>query len=349
MDDARLQRTVVVLVAVWLLLAALPGVAAAQERSGGTVVVEEGETVSEVNAVGGTIVVRGTVTGDVTGLAGNVVVEGTVQGDLSVAAGNVRIAGEVQGDVSAGAGSVVLEEGGTVGGNFEAGAGNVRIDGAIQGDATVGAETITLGENASIAGSLTYDGELVGNRDAVAGDVTEDPTIGVGLGEVLLPIAAGVFAIYAFLFNLLLGAALLLLFPGFSEGVVDRVRTTPLRSGLLGLGFLVGVPLLLIALAITIVGIPFTILGAFVFAFVVWIALVYGRYAVGRWLLSIADVENRWAGLVTGLLVGAVLSVVPFVGGLFNTLVFLLGLGALAAGLYARGRYDDVAPASVDS
>ncbi|MFU8867080.1 hypothetical protein [Natronococcus sp.] len=50
------------------------------------------------------------------------------------------------------------------------------------------------------------------------------------------------------------------------------------------------------------------------------------------------DLENRWLALVVGMIGGAILAQLPFVGGLLNFLILLLGLGALAWGLYAHRR-----------
>lgn len=328
-----------------VVLGAIPAVGVAQTGPAGTVVVEENETVSSIDTVAGSVIVRGTVTGDVSAAAGDVHIDGTVEGDVDVAAGNVRITGAVDGDVNAGAGNVHLEDGGTVGGTFQVGAGNVQIDGRIDGNAIVGAETIQLGETASIGGSLRYDGSLQGNRDAVEGEVIHDPTLGSGISPALEPIVSGVFAVYAFFLNLILGTILLALFPRFSDRVADRVATAPLRTGLIGLGVFVGIPLLLIALAITVVGIPLSIAGAFLFIFVAWIALVYGRFAVGAWLLSLVGYENRWVALILGLFLGSILGLIPFVGGILNFLIFLLGLGALSYGLYTHRRRTPSSPA----
>lgn len=340
MSARRCRRAVVLALSALVVLSVVPGIAAAQSGAGGTVVVEEGETVSQVNALAGTVIVRGTVTGDVSALAGDVRIEGTVEGDVSVAGGNLHVPGTVEGDVSAGAGNVYVEDTGLVGGNFQVGAGSVRIDGTIRGDAVIGADTIRLGEDATVEGSLTYDGSLVGNRDAVAGEIVRDRTLGVGFAVDFSPLGSILWAGYTFVLNLLLGAALLLLFPGFSRGVAEQVVADPLRTGLVGLGILVVVPILLVMLAITIVGIPLSLAGALLFGLVVWVGIVYGRFAVGAWLVSLADGESRWLALVVGLLVGAVLSFVPVVGDLVNLLIFLLGLGALSVGFYARSRRD---------
>ena len=329
-------------------LVAVPGAVAAQSESGvgGTVTVAEGETVEEVSGVAGNVIVDGTVTGDVSGVAGNVYVTGDVGGDVSTFGGNVEIAGNVGGDVSGAVGNVVIAEGATIGGEVNLAAGTVLVEGTIDGDASIAADTITLGETASIGGDLTYDGELEGDTGVVAGDVTRDEGIGpsgfsiTGPGiEVvpsLEPLTTVLSAVYAFVLNLVLGAILLALFPRFSADVAERVATDPVRSGLAGLAVLVGIPILLVAIAITIIGIPFSIVGALAFAFVVWIGIVYGRFAVAAWLLERVDVDEPWIALVVGLAGGAVLAQIPVLGGLVNFVIFLLGLGALTVALYLR-------------
>ncbi|WP_247728406.1 bactofilin family protein [Halovivax limisalsi] len=305
---------------------------------GGSIVVEEGETVSSVEGVAGGIVVDGTVEGDVSGLAGDVRIRGTVDGDVSVATGNLYIDGTVTGDVSAGAGSIRLAEGGEIRGSIDAGAGTVRIDGTIGGDATIGAETITLGESASIDGDLTYDGTLAGNTDAVEGSITHDSTLGMGLVGDVQPLASWLFAIYAFVLNLVLGAVLLAVAPRFTAGVAGRARRRPLRTGAVGFGVLIAVPVVLVAVALTVVGIPLSLIGALLFALVVWIGLVLGRFALGVWVLSLVDVERPWLALLLGLAIGAFLSLVPWLGGVIDFVLLLLGLGGLAIGLYTSRR-----------
>lgn len=60
--------------------------------------------------------------------------------------------------------------------------------------------------------------------------------------------------------------------------VPDRVTSHPAR---LVLGVLVGAPVLLVPLAITVIGLPLSLAGALAFALVAWVGLIYGRFAVG--------------------------------------------------------------------
>ena len=106
----------------------------------------------------------------------------------------------------------------------------------------------------------------------------------------------------------------------------------------MGLLTVVAVPVLLVVLVVTIVGIPLALVGAIVFGLLVWAALIYGRFAVGSWLLSLADVDNRWLALLVGLIVLGLAARISWVGGVIDFVVLLLGLGAIAALGYAGYR-----------
>ena len=321
-----MKRTLAIAAALCLVLALVPGLAAAEEvRAGDTVVIGEGETVDGLTAFSGTVIVEGTVDGDLTAFAGDVHIAGTVTGDVNAFAGNVRITGTVDGDVNTASGNVFIGEGATVEGSLSGAAGNLRIEGSVAGNVDAGAGTIVLGDAAVIDGDLRYGGELQRADGAqVGGDVVEEPRFVAPM----FPEWIG--AVYAFFANLLLGAVLLLAMPRFSADVADRAITDPLRSGGVGLLALIAIPVALFVLLITIVGIPLAIAGMFAFGLLIWIATVYGRFVVGTWLLGLANTENRWLALLLGLLVVGIVAQIPGLGGLIVLLVTVLGLGALA-------------------
>jgi cytoskeletal protein CcmA (bactofilin family) len=337
-------RSLALLLAAIVVLSAFTGVAAAETQAGGAVVVGPDETVDGLDAFGGSVLVQGTVRGDLNAFAGDVrIAEGArVTGDVSAFGGSVSIAGTVDGDVSGAAGTVTLGESAAIGGDVAVGGGTVVVAGSVAGNVEAGAETLVLEGTARVGGDVRYDAATF--RDdgaAVEGSVVRDEGIG-GPEPVVDPRVGGVldafFGVYAFLVNLVLGAILLLAFPLFSARVADRAVGDPLRSGGYGLLALVGVPVVLVAFAITVVGIPISVVGAIVFGVFAWVAAVYGRIAVGEWLVGYADVDNRWVALVVGLLVVAVAVRVPVLGGIVDFAVLVLGLGALALTLYRAYR-----------
>lgn len=316
-------RTVSLALVVLLAVTFVPGVAAAEDRVGGSVVVGPDETIDDDLDVAG----------------GSVVIQGTVTGDVSVAAGSVRIDGTIEGDLEVSGGSVELGEEGTVGGNLEAGAGSVLVAGTVGGNAELAAETITLAETAAIEGNLTYAGDLVQEDGArVGGTITEDEVSPGVVNTDGMNVPAWASTVYFLLANAILGVLLLLVMPVFSQSVASRVTDSPLRSGGTGLLALVAVPIALTLLLLTIVGIPLSILGFFLYLTLLWVGAIYGRLAVGMWLLSQFGRAEPWTGLIVGLVVVAALSFVPVVGGLVELAVVLLGLGALSLSLYDRYR-----------
>lgn len=319
----------IVLITLIVVLGSVPGLAAADRtQAGGTIVVEAGETIrGDLTAMGGSVVIRGTVTGDVQAFAGSVDIEGTVGGNVEAAAGSVSV-GE----------SAVID------GDLSAGAGSIRIDGTVRGNVEAGAETITLGSNAEIQGDLRWGGELTRREGAtVGGSAIQEESAG---GVSLLPsIPSWTFSVYGFLVNLVFAAALLLVFPRFTVGMGEQTTESPGRTAGAGLLALIGIPILLVIIALTIVGIPISMMGVFVYGLTIWVAYVLGRFVVGFWILSYTDIGGRWLALLLGFALIGGLTFLPVVGGLFDLVAFLLGMGALMVGLRraygSRGKPDE--------
>jgi cytoskeletal protein CcmA (bactofilin family) len=340
------RRGIAFLLVTVVLLGTVPGVALAETRSGGSVVVEEGETVDGLTAYGGTVVVSGTVEGDLTAFGGTVLVTpgGEVTGSVDATAGNIRLAGSVGGDVSATGGNVYVASTGSIGGTLEAAAGTIVLAGTVDENAELTAGSITLASGATINGDVTYaigeegDGEFTNNGASVGGSVTRDESLSTGDGGASgfsMPDESGaIFGVYGFLVNLLVGVLLLVVLPVTSERIADRARTNPLRTGGVGLAALLGVPIALALVALSIVGIPVMLGGLLTYGLLIWIATIYGRYAIGTLLLSYTGIENRWVALLAGLLIVAGLVRIPVVGWVFELLVLLLGLGGLAGLIY---------------
>ncbi|MFB6104021.1 MAG: polymer-forming cytoskeletal protein [Halobacteriaceae archaeon] len=339
------RRGIALLIAGFIVLATVPGLAAAETRAGGTIVVEEGTTVDGLQVMGGSVVVRGTVDGSIQGLAGSVVIADTghVTGNVEVATGSLTIAGTVDGSVEAAAGSVTIEETAVIGGAVRVGAESLTIAGTVQGTVEAGVQTLRLTGSAVVNGDVRHGTEtsVVTEQGAtVTGQVVavDDLHVNVGIGPVTIPqIASWAVTLYGAVLLFIVGAIMLAAFPRFTDGVADRVATAPLRTAGVGLAGLVGVLAAVIALVITIIGIPIALLLVFLFVLAVIAAVVLGQYAIGAWTLSLAEVDNRWAALLVGIVFVSILSRIPYVGWLVDLTVFALGFGALLLAL--RGAY----------
>ncbi|RLM59280.1 polymer-forming cytoskeletal protein [Halobellus sp. Atlit-31R] len=359
--SSRTRRTLTLLLVALVVLGGLPAAASAQQFGPGSdgafgdvVRIDAGETYDgDLEAAAGSVVVAGTVDGDLEAAAGSVIITetGEVTGSLDAAAGSVVIEGSVVGDVNVGSAALELREGSQIGGSLEAGAADVRLAGAVDGDVTVGADTLTVAPTATIGGSLTYDAGQFTLADGatVAGEVTRDESLvvagpeifGAGGGAGLPTIPAWIGAVYGALANLVLGAVLLVVAPNFARRLVDVGQTETLRSGGIGLLALIGTPIVLLLLLLTIVGIPISLAGIVAFALLLWVASVYGSIVLGTWLVSLLDAENRWLALLVGVLVVALLGAVPILGGLVQLAVLLVGLGAFVIAVRGVRREPD--------
>lgn len=337
------RRLAVLAVVSVLVLWGSVGVVAGQSAGGpaGVVVVEANETVDRIDAVAGSVIVRGTVTGDINGVAGQVHITetGQVDGSIEAVAGAIRIDGTVAGDIETASGHTEITDTARIGDDLDLGTGNLLVDGQVEGNVRAGAERITLGPNAVIGGSFRYDATSFSQDPAstVEGGVVQDSELGGDTAdEFAVPSWLGI--IYGLLANLLLGVIVLVAFPSFAASVAARVADSPVRAGGVGLLTLIVVPILLVLVAITVVGIPLSLFGAVGFGATIWTAVVLGQYAIGAWTLGLAGVDNRWLALLVGLLGVALLGAIPILGGIVDLLVLVVGLGALALRLHEQYR-----------
>lgn len=138
----------------------------------------------------------------------------------------------------------------------------------------------------------------------------------------------------AFLVNLLLGGGLVVLGPAYARTTVNRIRSDPGGAFVWGLLVGVGVPVALVLLAITIIGLVVAIPGLVVLAIVglvgnavtiVWV----GEALTGR---SNGAIDGRAA--VVGALALALPAAIPVVGNLLSTVIGFFGVGAVGERLY---------------
>ncbi len=227
---------------------------------------------------------------------------------------------------------------GSVGHLLRVGAGEVVLDGISGGDVRVEAGRLRVGPRAQIAGDLRY---------RVTEEVVIDPAAQVE-GEVIAlpppperPRGRGLALLRALwaLGFLVVGAVAVSLFPGTSGSAEEAVRTRPWASLGFGLLWLLAVPIAVVVVAFTLVGLPLALVSAAVYL----IFLYLGRAVIALWLGRLAlrkrGALDRGGWILCFLVGGAVLVLlrfVPYVGGLVTLLATVVGVGALIAALATR-------------
>jgi hypothetical protein len=293
---------------------------------------------------GGDVRVRDRVTQDLYAGGGNVRVEAPVGRNARLAGGNVEIAStaSIGGNLSIGGGSIEVR--GPVGGYLQVAGGDVLIDAAIAGDVRVAAGELQLGPNARIGGKLVHHGAKVRQDPAaqVAGGIERAPAARTGQQERASLHRRG---IGGWIWSLgLIGLAGLIaaVFPAGSRAIGAGLREDPAIGLLLGFIALVCVPIAAVVLAVTIIGIPLALAVLLLY----FLMLIVGYAAVGVVIGDAALAQLRsqdaqrigWrvGAAMTAMLALALLTRVPYLGGLVAFVALLAGVGAIVLALKSR-------------
>ena len=220
------------------------------------------------------------------------------------------------------------------------------IGGEILGNVHIDALEIEILPTARIRGNVTYRSpqKAAIHSDAViGGDITfiqsEEPTHAIGFAMA----AAGSVVLIMLIAFIVLGAAQVLVLPKISFNSATLGVVEPWKALGLGFAILVAAPFGIAILMSTVIGIPLGIVLVAVYLVIVAFGLVVSALAIGRRGLKFfgRNWDDRTWGRVgvvaIGMLVIAVLAMIPFLGVLVVVLALSLGIGALVVQL-ARGR-----------
>jgi cytoskeletal protein CcmA (bactofilin family) len=327
--------------------------------SGGSVNLTE-EIFGDAIAAGGEVVIESAVRGDALLAAGEVELEGTVDEDVYAAGGDVELSGHVLGSARLAGGDVEVERDavidgavsvaggqvtidGRLGQYLQSAAGSTHINGEVQGDVEVSGGELVIGPGAVINGSVTFRGPR-------PPEVADGATVRDGVQHIKerehtgLKAFAGMFALLWLVGWLIVGWLVLVLWPGFARAVVETARTRPAASFVIGLALLVGVPVLLVALAVSLIGLPLALLLLCLYLLLLPLGYLAAAAAIGDWLLprirrgAAITTWQRVLMLLGVLIALAVVTRVPYLGGLVCLVVLLAGMGSLVLAAVARHR-----------
>ncbi len=313
----------------------------------------DGTVNGDAFVAGGVVNVRGTIDGLLFVAGGEVTVTGTVTDRIICAGGVVRLYGKTAKSLFAGGGTVVLERGATVGEYLMAGGGEVRVLGAVARDAKIGASELTVsGEirgdlDAGVERFATEPGSTVGGNLLVtakdSGAVSVTP--GTVLGKVEIRagratpaprpfgMSTGTLIVRILFFLSLCTTALVLsfLFPRQLASVGTIMNGRPGEAVLVGLAALLLVPVLVIVLCLTVVGIP---LGLFLLCYFFWLAYL-SQMGLGVFLgyrLFGFDGRTGWAlfgPVALGILAVQACTFIPIASVVVEFGGLIFGVGAL--------------------
>lgn len=303
----------------------------------GRQVLVDGRINGDLIAAGGEVRVSGSVSQDARILGGQITVNGEIGRNLTFGGGDIDLGGSasVQGGIVGAGGRINLA--GPVGGNAKIASGNLTVSDEINGDLEAAVGELRLTSRAVVKGDLTYWSDREANIDegaVIAGEVSHKKAYGeVGPSrEKVFGIITGfafLVKIISFISTLIVGLLLIHLFPNFNSAAVSTLGSRPWASLGLGLFFLIVVPVVLIVLLATVVGIHLALIGLALYLVSLYLSRIFVMLWAGtaflRWLGR--EARRGWA-FVTGLVIYFILTFIPLFGGLLAFLVLLFGLGA---------------------
>ncbi|MBZ5688543.1 MAG: zf-HC2 domain-containing protein [Acidobacteriia bacterium] len=319
----------------------------------------EGVVNGDLLAFGRTVEVRGTVKGDLVSLAKRTVVSGTVEGRIYTFSESLDLDGLLGHNLYGFAQNLRVNDRGRVGEGILAAAGDVTIEGEVKRSV----DLLTSG-NADVSGSIGRDLTMSGvsltltNTARVGGNVkahlrqlreahiADGATI-TGKRDIQVKVRQSQFTRPRFYFHqavwfaaaLLVGWLALVLFPGFFRATSQAVGSGWLSLGL-GVAVLAGVPMVMVVAAITLIGIPISLMLFAVYLAAIYLAKVWVGAFLGRMLLKPSGAtKGDWMlGLLVGLLILTIVGFIPYLGGLVRLGVVCVGLGAFCGQLYRSSR-----------
>ncbi|HTQ41805.1 MAG TPA: polymer-forming cytoskeletal protein [Polyangiaceae bacterium] len=250
-------------------------------------------------------IAKGEIARDITVFGGNVDIEGEATGDVTVFGGNVRVheGARVHGDATVFGGTLALAPGAKVDGDVSALGGTLKREPGSQIGGDVNAKT--------------SDSDSSDSHDKPRGLVMragESIMDGVRLAAVLFVI----------------GTVLLALAGRRMESLRFEVAARPMRTLALGLVGLLGGVVVLIALCVTVIGIPIALVGALLGVLGMFGAMCAVLSVVGEALLR-HRTTNQYVHLAVGCALFVALSALPWVGGFVGLITALAGIGTLVA------------------
>ena len=329
----------------------------------GKTVEVSGKVNGDVYVFGGQVFIDGEVNGDVLVAGGSVEISGKVSKDVRLLSGQASISGTVGRNVTALTATIEFAPSAKVGRNIVVVSGNVDLESNVVKNARVYASNLRVSDGvgghlyayvgsmrvtskANIKGNVEYwsnKNAVVDPHAQIGGELIHHPSLfyGVVHGKIFKSLKIGSkFAalVMNFFYTLVIALIMMRYFPQRIRGAVDALNHRLFQSLIAGIVIVIVLPLLFLALLITIVGVPFalTLLAINVITFytakiltIVWLAKhIFRRFDFNK---------HRRLYFSFALIIYYILTLIPYVGTVVSIAALLLGLGGVVLGKMDSG------------
>lgn len=322
--------------------------------AGGTVVVND-SVAQDILAAGGDLLLRGFVADDIRCAGGTIQMISSVSGDVVVAGGQVQIlrdavisghlvstggdvtlGGRVKGDVRSVSGTFTLN--GAAEGEVKCNAGKIIVNGDVAGNAVLAAEEIEIGSDAKFGKDVRYwneSGSLDFRNSLRDGKATYDSSLELENGKwQYLGFASFIMLLWYLLTAFVMMLLIQYLFSATLRNAASNVVNASLKALGVGFLFLVGVPIVIVILFLTLIGIPVGILTLVAYLTIILFATSIVALLLANWInntkYGAAWGNARVVFAALGIfIILKIASLTPFIGPLIMLLLACLGFGGI--------------------
>ncbi len=224
-------------------------------------------------------------------------------------------------------------------------AGTVNLNGTVNGDAFISADNVVIGPAAVVNGVLTVQSSSqpvvpetaqIANMEYTAPAVSSEDVAAAAQAasgaRMLHKVTSRIYWVFAVA---LLAALFMLLIPESLNGAAFMLKNRALVLLLTGLVTLLALPLLLLLLCLTFIGLPVAGLVALLAAIAMLFSVPFAGASAGRLVFR---KMNVWLSAILGAAILSAARIVPYLGGLIAFASILYTLGYFVQVCYLRMR-----------
>lgn len=151
-------------------------------------------------------------------------------------------------------------------------------------------------------------------------------------------------SVFIFLWIVALGCIFIFhrITPGTLWRLSEKALENPGRSLGLGLAGLIFIPFFALLMALTLVGVPFSFVIILFYSILLFLGKIVGTWVLGQWLVRFTPFRSHPSFgkdifiFTIALIMVTFLGLIPILGWLFATLVFLMGIGSILGVLFFK-------------
>lgn len=277
------------------------------------------------------------VDGNVFALGSNITIKGGISGSLFAFGENINFVNGYAKDVYFYASNVFIGEEASVEREAKMMGETITISGLISGDVYTKAENVIATETASIDGKLVYSGEL--------SKATEDQIGSIEKQEIKLPENTNENTVASKAEGIIIKTTTALIIIGLvvvaSKNKLEGNITVggAFKGMIAGLGWIVLIPIIVVCLMLTIVGLPAAIILLMVYILMYFVAIPAVSLQISAYILNIKNKDSKLLLWLLGVVIYCALAIVrliPTLGGILTLLLGTYGFNLILKTIFSK-------------